>query len=166
MPLLNANAMKSVHNFIAEINTSATGDSYVPSTIPSVDSANSIVLPRSIRGSNSSDPYGCGSLRLVSNTSVRTQYFKHGSGTLVASIFGVVIEFYPGLIRSIQYVQGGSSPRTISSVNTNKSIVLSTAWGGYTNRGVYNAALQSGTSVIVPTQTGSNSLYWIVLEFI
>lgn len=108
--------------------TSVTGSNYTAdTTITAVDTNRSFIL--GIGGSNSGvDNWGLRpNIQLLNSTTVRA-YRGYQDGTQSGTIYWVVVQWTPGVVKSIQYVtldfSAISNPTaTITSVNTAKTFV-------------------------------------------
>lgn len=134
-------------------------------TISSVDTTNTIIFTRTIKAGSSNSPYGAIGVQLTNSTTITASYKSRGGGTQIATVLITVVEFYPGLINSIQYVPGSPNPATISSVNMSKTAVISLCVLGYLNQGDQGATLTSATSVTVPASYYAAEYRWAIVEF-
>lgn len=153
--------VESVQNISQLINHAATGSYTDDTTITSVDTSKTLVFVRTEAAGTAALSFS-GSARLLNSTTVRWASYVAGTGSLNNTFYADVVTFR-NKPQSIQYVVGGSSPVTISSVDTSKSFIMSMNFAGYYD--TYNTAtLASATSVTVPTGTGSSDMYWVVVE--
>lgn len=152
-----------------------TGAGSNTATITSVSTANSLLVYLGCSGSDASTSItttGYGALTFTNATTI-TANRQNGTGNLTVSY--EVIEFYPGVIKSMQRgstVYVGATTATITSVNTAKTMVTSLGWLGDTNTftasvSMMDVVLNSATQLLFSQGNGAATITmkWQVAEF-
>ena len=146
----------------------ASGTASAAVTIAAVDTANTIVLfgNNSFSAYNDTKQYWFARVSAISPTSV-TFTVNTGGGGAVAK--ASVLEFVPGVIKSIQYstiaftTETPTKTGTITAVDTAKSVVLFMGTTSNDNTGGYPAGNNNMCSVILTnstTVTAQRGEYW------
>jgi hypothetical protein len=167
---LNSTAFKAIAKSIQPISKAisrAAGswvDSYTLGT--AVDTARALILPKSIIGSTATDPFGNAGCYLNSTSQVNFTSYVAGAGTWAATLAADVVEFR-ARFKSIQWVNGGATSRTINAVNTAKTVILSMNFGAQTNQVLATATLAGSTTVAISNGAvaGASAMWWCVIEF-
>jgi hypothetical protein len=128
-------------------NNSGSGGADVDTSITAVNTAKTIIVVH-WDDSGISSGTGTWALTLTSATNLRLHHAAGVAGGAV-SLKCYLVEFYPNVIKSLQNITDASDPTTITSVDTDKSIVVMTS--GITSATSTNEAararLTSATSV-------------------
>lgn len=161
--------IKAVHSFSGSASSGAGANL----TIPAVDVNNAFIMTWNWRTSTTTNhEQAVCAVELFDSTTVKAYQFN---GTQ-CDVRGIVVEYEPGVIKSIQTGTSTNGANTIAAVDLNKAIPFYngntydlTFGGGATLDHLFSRLeLTSTTNLQVSAPTdgdGINTTYWAVVEF-
>ena len=149
-------------------------------TITAVDTNNAYVVHMGDNMGNTTSNYPADNSFYLELTNATTVTATRAGQSYARVTYFMVIEYYPGIIKSIQNTSASNDNTsvTINAVNTNKTILINrgalravTSTDGFF-RSRYNLYLANSTTVSSATYTivgdaesGTSTLYFTVVEF-